>query len=131
MKRTNTEKVAQNVAGLCDNLGMENTPTRSQLANEFCVATHDLEMSLIKLQKSLTSKPATLTIVSQLLTAVAELRKSVAKKVYDPNEHCESCYEQADFITEKIDNCELCLECLVGTNDDEHFFRCWQVHQAY
>jgi hypothetical protein len=109
---------------------MENTPSRSQLANEFCVATHDLEMSLIKLQKSLTSKPETLTMVSQLLTAVAELRKSVAKKIYDPSQHCQNCYEQADFITEKLDTCENCFECLVAENDPEHLYRCWKVWQA-
>lgn len=52
------------------------------------------------------------------------------KQTYDKEKHCESCYEQADEICDKLDNCEYCFECLVGQNDSEHLYRCWGVHQA-
>ena len=52
------------------------------------------------------------------------------KQTYDKDKHCESCYEQADEICDKLENCEYCFECLVSTNDSKHLFECWGVHQA-
>lgn len=52
------------------------------------------------------------------------------KPEYDPEKHCESCYEQAGEICDSLDNCEYCFECLVSTNDEEHLYRCWRVWQA-
>jgi hypothetical protein len=107
-----------------------NTTELGQIAIDFGKSSHDLEMSLIKVSLELTDRPMVVAQIVDLLASIAKLRKTIADLAYDKNEHCESCYEQADFITEKLDNCELCFECLVASNDSKHLYECWGVHQA-
>jgi hypothetical protein len=102
-----------------------------QIAIDFGKSAHALEMSLIKVSFELTDRPMLVAGIVDLLASLAKLRKSIADLAYDKELHCESCYEQADYINEKLDNCELCFECLVGTNDNKHLFECWGAHQAY
>jgi hypothetical protein len=111
---------------------MENNTrnTLGQIAIDFGKSSHDLEMSLMRVSREMADYPVVVAEIAEILTSLRKLRKSIADLAYDNTLHCENCYE-SDHITEKLDNCELCFECLVGTNDDEHFFRCWQVHQAY
>ena len=106
------------------------TKELGQIAIDFGKSSHDLEMSLIKVSLELTDRPMLVAGIVDLLASLAKLRKSIADLAYDKELHCESCYEQADYINEKLDNCELCFECLVGTNDNKHLFECWGVHQA-
>ena len=101
-----------------------------QIAIDFGKSAHALEMSLIKVSFELTDRPMLVAGIVDLLASLAKLRKSIADLAYDKELHCESCYEQADYINEKLDNCELCFECLVGTNDNKHLFECWGIHQA-
>ena len=109
---------------------ISHTQELGQIAIDFGKSAHDLEMSLIKVSLELTDRPLVVAQIVDLLASLGKLRKSIADLAYNSSEHCESCYEQADTITEKLDNCELCFECLVGTNDNKHLFECWGVHQA-
>lgn len=54
----------------------------------------------------------------------------MAKPEYNPEHHCQSCYEATGELYDSLDNCEYCFECLVSTNDSKHLFECWGVHQA-
>jgi hypothetical protein len=107
-----------------------NTKELGQIAIDFGKSAHALETSLIKVSFELTDRPMLVAQIVDLLASLGKLRKSIADLAYDKELHCESCYEQADYINEKLDNCELCFECLVGTNDNKHLFECWGVHQA-
>lgn len=108
----------------------QNKEELGRIAIDFGKSSHDLEMSLIKVSLELTDRPLLVAEIVDVLASLAKLRKSIADLAYDKDKHCESCYEQADTIAEKLDNCELCFECLVGTNDNKHLFECWGVHQA-
>lgn len=111
---------------------MEKTKeTIAEHAIKLGVLANELEVSLIKLRMELITSPVAVIKITETIMSLQQLRKTIADLAYDKDKHCESCYEQADTITNKIENCELCVECLYSTNDNTHIYQCWKVHQAY